>query len=148
MSPRPYSVYLGSYKTTERAERAISEYRNKGITAYWVEVDLGAKGVWYRVFTGHFRDPKEAEAFIARKKLADGEVKKTRYAALIGAFVTEDDLQKESQHLSRLGFSPYVINTKGGEALLHVGAFYTKAGAENQRNKLASKGIESRVVER
>ena len=148
VSPRPYSVYLGSYKTTERADQAISQYKNKGVAGYWVEVDLGAKGVWYRVFTGHFRDKKEAQAFIAQKGLKDGEVKKTRYAAQIGVYVTKDDLRKESLDLSRLGFSPYVIEAEGGEAHLYVGAFYTKAGAEKQRTKLASKGIKSRVVER
>jgi hypothetical protein len=148
VSPRPYSVYLGSYKTTERADQAISQYKNKGVTGYWVEVDLGAKGVWYRVFTGHFRDKKEAQAFIAQKRLEEGEVKKTRYAALIGVYVTEDDLRKESLDLSRLGYSPYVIEAEGGEAHLYVGAFYTKAGAEKQRTNLASKGIKSRVVER
>jgi cell division septation protein DedD len=148
ISPRPYSVYLGSYKTVERAEKAISEYRDRGIRAYRVKVDLGEKGVWHRIFIGYFRDKKEAATFIAKKGLAEGEVKKTRYATLIGVYTSEGGARKTSQNLSRLGYSPYVIETKRGDSQLYVGAFYTRAGAEKLRTDLAAKGIQSRVVER
>jgi hypothetical protein len=146
--PYPYSVYLGAYKTTARAERAISIYRNKGLSAYWVKVDLGDKGIWYRVFTGYFKDQNEAEAFIRRKGIADAEVKRTKYATLIGIYATERDAQEEFLALSRLAYSPYVIEMDTGEFQLCVGAFYTKIGAEIQRSDLASKGVQSRVVER
>ncbi len=146
--PYPYSVYLGAYKTPERAEKAISIYRNKGLSAYWVKVDLGDKGVWYRVFTGYFKDQNEAEAFIRRKRIADATAKRTKYATLIGIYATERDAQKEFLALSRLGYSPYVVRMASGESQLYVGAFYTKAGAEEQRLDLASKGVQSRVVER
>ena len=146
--PYPYSVYLGAYKTPERAEKAISIYRNQGLSAYWVKVDLGDKGVWYRVFTGYFKDQNEAESFIKRKQIAEAEVKRTRYATLIGIYATERDAQKEFLALSRLGYSPYGIQMASGESQLYVGAFYTKAGAEEQRLDLASKGVQSRVVER
>ncbi len=146
--PYPYSVYLGAYKTPERAEKAISIYRNKGLSAYWVKVNLGDKGVWYRVFTGYFKDKNEAEAFIRRKRIADAETKRTKYATLIGIYATERDAQKEFLALSRLGYSPYVIRMASGESQLYVGAFYTKIGAEEQRLDLASKGVQSRVVER
>jgi cell division septation protein DedD len=146
--PYPYSVYLAAYKTSERAEKAISIYRNQGLSAYWVKVDLGDKGVWYRVFTGYFADQKQAEAFIKRKRIADGKAKRTKYAALIGIYATERDAQKKFLALSRLGYSPYVVETNSGESQLYVGAFYTKAGAEEQRSDLSSKGVQSRVVER
>jgi cell division protein FtsN len=146
--PHPYSIYFGSYQSLERAENAISEYRNKGLSAYWVRVNLGAKGVWYRVFTGYFKDQKEAEAFLKRKRLDDAFVKRTRYATLIGIYATEGDAQKKFLALSKIGYSPYVVETHSGESQVYVGAFYTKAGAEEQRSDLASKGVQSRVVER
>lgn len=146
--PYPYSVYLGAYKTPERAEKAISLHRKEGLSAYWVKVDLGDKGVWYRVFTGYFKDQNEAEAFIRRKRIDDAKAKRTRYAALIGIYATERDAQKEFLALSKLGYSPYVIETSSGESQLYVGAFYTKMGAEEQRSDLTSKGVQSRVVER
>jgi len=146
--PYPFSVYLGAYKTPERAERAISLYRKKGLSAYWVKVNLGEKGVWYRVFTGYFKDQNEADTFIERKRLADAKAKRTKYATLVGVYATEASAQKKFLVLSKLGYSPYVIETNSGESQLYVGAFYTQAGAEEQRTDLSSKGIQSRVVER
>jgi hypothetical protein len=146
--PYPYSVYLGSYKTRERAAKAVSGYRKTGLSAYWVEVHLGDKGVWYRVFTGYFKDQKRAEAFIKRKRIADAKTKRTKYSNLIGVYATESDAQKEFLALSRRGYSPYVIETNSGESQLYVGAFYTQIGAERLHEELASKGIRSRVVER
>lgn len=146
--PYPYSIYLGAYKTPDRAEKAIALYRKKGLSAYWVRVNLGEKGVWHRVFTGYFKDQKEAEAFIKRKGLADAKAKRTKYATLIGVYATEAGAQKKFLVLSKLGYSPYVIETNSGESQLYVGAFYTQAGAEEQRTDLSSKGIQSRVVER
>jgi cell division septation protein DedD len=146
--PYPYSVYLGSYQKRERAEEAVSGYRRKGVSAYWVEVHLGDIGIWYRVFAGYFRDQKEAEAFISRKRLEDAKVKRTRYSTLIGVFATEKDAQEKFLALSGRGYSPYVIETKSGESQMYVGAFYTKIGAERLHDELASKSIQSRVVER
>lgn len=148
VAPRPYSVYLGSYQTLDRAEKAISEHRTKGVSAYWVKVNLREMGVWYRVFTGYFKDHAEAVAFITKKRLAEGEVKRTRYATLIGVYATEGALQREFLTLSKLGYSPYVIERNTGESRLYVGAFYTQAGAKKLHMELTSKGVESRVVER
>ena len=73
----PYSVYLGSYGSLERAEKAIIEYKEDGLSSlYWQEVDLGEKGVWYRIFTGHFENREKGEGFIKEKRLAGAEVKR------------------------------------------------------------------------
>ena len=58
----PYSIYLGSFKTIDRARMAVSIFQQKGISPYWVKIDLGSKGKWYRVFAGHFQSRDEAEA--------------------------------------------------------------------------------------
>ena len=50
----PYSVYAGAYRTIEKAEAALSAYREKNLNPYWVKVDL-RKGTWFRVFLGFFR---------------------------------------------------------------------------------------------
>jgi hypothetical protein len=130
----PYSIYLGSYKSLERAERAISEYREKGLSPYWVKIDLGEKGVWYRVFSGYFQRREQANEFIKQKQIAGSESRHT--------------IEEEKGRLSKLGYCPYVIPRGNGEALLCVGAFYQKARAQRQHAELASKGIHSEIVER
>jgi hypothetical protein len=144
----PYSIYLGSYKTRERAERAISEYQKKGFSPYWVKVDLGDKGMWYRVFSGYFQKREQANELIKKKQIVESKSRHTRYANLIGIFAFQKELDEEKLRLSILGYCPYVIPSRNGESLLYVGAFYQKAHAQRQHAELASKGIQSQVVER
>jgi cell division protein FtsN len=144
----PYSVYFGSYKSRERAESAISEYRKRGLSPYWVKIDLGDKGTWYRVFSGYFEEREQANEFIKEKQITDSESRHTKYANLIGLFAFQKEIEEEKLRLSKLGYSPYVIPDRNGESLLYVGAFYKKARAQRQHEELASKGVHSQVVER
>ncbi|UCF57170.1 MAG: SPOR domain-containing protein [Deltaproteobacteria bacterium] len=144
----PYSVSLGSYRTLESVEKAVSNYQKKGLSIYWVKVDLGEKGEWFRVFTGHFESREKAEEFIKEGQLADATSRKTKYANLIGTYKSEQELNRKKLAVSALGYCLYVVDGIKGESLLYAGAFYQKARAEKQRAELASKGITSRVVER
>ncbi|MGD8228051.1 MAG: SPOR domain-containing protein [Desulfobacteraceae bacterium] len=144
----PYSVYLGSYSSLKRAEKAVSMYEKKGLSPYWVEVDLGEKGVWFRIFTGYFPSKEQAEAYIDKNQLADASPRRTAYANLIGVFQSQYELNRKKVTLSKLGYSPYVIAGINGESLLYAGAFYQKARAEKQHMRLASNGIRNRVVVR
>jgi len=147
-SSYPYSVYLGAHKTLERARVAVSQYQKKGVSSYWVKVDLGQKGTWHRLFTGHFRDGGTALDYINKRDLNEASVKKTRYTTLIGVYSSEDAIIKKSQALDRLGYSSYVVDGSNGTSQLYSGAFITKGGAEKHYQELVAKGIRSRVIER
>ena len=144
----PYSIYLGSYGSPERAKKAVSMYEKKGLVPYWVEVDLGAKGVWYRIFTGYFPNKEKAEDYINKMQIVDATSKRTQYANLIGVYKSQYELDRKKVTLSRLGYSPYIIPGVNGESLLYTGAFYQKDRAEKLHLQLASKGVLSRVVSR
>ena len=144
----PYSVYLGAYKTLERAKVAVSLYQDQGLSTYWVEVDLGSKGTWFRIFTGHFQDEDEAQDFIDQRDLEEASVKRTRYSALIGVFSSKDAIERKSEALLKLGYSAYAIEGGNGTSQLYTGAFYTKSGAEKLQMELEDRGIPNQVVER
>ena len=148
MPSYPYSVYLGAYKTLERARVAVSQYQKKGVSSYWVKVDLGRKGIWHRLFTGHFQDGGTALDFINKMDLEDASVKKTRYTTLVGVYSSEDAIIEKSQTLDKLGYSSYIVDGSNGTSQLYSGAFLTKGGAEKHYQELAAKGIRNRVVER
>jgi capsular exopolysaccharide synthesis family protein len=143
----PYSIRLGSYPSLERAKKAADMYGKKGLFAYWAKVEL-SKGVWYRVFTGHFKDLQQAERFRKEHGLTEAKVNKAPYANLIGIYSYGDEVDNQILLLKKLGHSPYVINGPDGESQLFVGAFLTKAGAERQGHELRSNGIQSQVVQR
>ncbi len=144
----PYAIYLGSYKNIDRAQKAVSTFREKGLSPYWVKVDLGEKGVWYRVLAGYFQTKDEAQAFIEEHQITDGRSRHVVYANLIGPYRSDEELNVKSLSLLELGYCPYVIKGVDGESLLFTGAFYHKTDAERERIELAAMGIQARLVRR
>jgi cell division septation protein DedD len=144
----PYSVYLGSFKAAEAVNKALSDYQEKGLSAYWVKVDLGEKGVWYRFFTGYFRSKEEAAKYISDHNIHGAEPGTTKYANLIGSYGSDKEAEDQKRALVSAGFYPYVIKDPDGKSLVYSGAFDRKEYAEKERDALASKGIQSAVVER
>jgi cell division protein FtsN len=111
-------------------------------------VDLGEKGIWFRIFAGYFLNKAKAEAYIDEKQITDAKSKSTKYANLIGVYHSQHELNRKRVSLSKLGYSPYVVAGVNGESLLYTGAFYQRARADKQHTQLASRGIRSRVVMR
>jgi cell division septation protein DedD len=148
VSSYPYSIYLGSYQSQELADKAISGYRKKGLSPYWVKIDLGEKGVWYRIFSEYFEKRRQANEFIAKNQIAGAKSRHTKYANLIGTFASLQKLDTDKLRLSKLGYCPYVVHGHNGQFRLYVGAFYQKARAQRQAAELESKGIHSQMVER
>ena len=144
----PYSLHLESHNSLEMAKRSILDLRKKGISPYLSRVDLEDKGIWFRIFTGHFKDMEEAERFRQEHVLVGINIKKTPYTNLIGTYSKRDELEKEIISLKEFGYFPYTIKYDDGRPRLFVGAFFTREGAEKQYHHLRSKGIHNKVVTR
>ena len=144
----PYSVYLGSFKAPEAVNKALSDYQEKGLTAYWVRVDLGDKGVWFRFFVGYFRTKQEAEKYIRDRNIQGASPGITKYANLIRIYGSDKEIEDQKRALVSAGFYPYVIKGSDGKILLYSGAFDRMEYAEKERAVLSSKGIQSTVVDR
>jgi len=144
----PYSILLASFRVFEDAEKTSAKYRDKGLPTYWVKVNLGTKGIWFRVFAGSFENTDGAERIIDEFKLIGVLVKKTQYASLIGIFSSEENLHEKYKLLLEYGYSPYIIEKVKGKYYLYAGAFYTKIGADGQCSELILKGIQCQAVDR
>jgi len=143
----PFSLYLGSLPYPELAEKAVSQYRKEGVSAYWVKVILSI-GTWYRVYTGYFQNRQRAERFKEEKGLKEATVQETPYANLIGVYTNVQELDNKVQSLKSLGFSPYSIKDRDGKSRLFVGAFFPERRAKRQRDDLKSCGIDCQIVRR
>lgn len=64
---RPYTLQVGSFSRERGATELVERLKGKGHEAYLTEVDLGSKGVWYRVRVGRY--PTEHAAKWARLDL-------------------------------------------------------------------------------
>jgi len=144
----PYSIYLGSFSDLKGTQKAVSSYQKTGLSPYWIKIDLGEKGVWFRLFAGYFEKRDLADAYIKENKIKGAESRKTIYANFTGSYESEYDLNTKSLALTELGYSPYVIPGTNGVSRLYTGAFYQKVRAEKQNAELLSKGIQSQVVKR
>ncbi len=144
----PFSVYLGSFRTLERLQKAETTYASMGLSPYWVQVDLGEKGNWLRLFSGFFRTRGEADAFIRENHITGAFSRHTKYAVLIGTYKSEDELKTERMELGAMGCSSYEVKDTNGVSWLFTGAFYQVARAQKHSADLAAKGIRGEVVER
>ena len=144
----PYSLYIGSFQTLKRANKAVSIYAKKGLRpAYKAKVFL-SKGMWYRVYMGYFESWEAADKFRLENELKETTVKKTTYANLIGTYSSTTTLKNKIRSLVKLGFFPYVITDHGGKYRLLVGAFNPEERARIQHDELKSKGISNKIVKR
>ena len=105
----PYSLQIGSYRTLKRADAAITIYRKKALSPYWVKVDLGKNGTWYRVFVGHFSDKENAINYNEKHKITRSLIKRIPYANLIGVYMLEEQFEDEMTVIESKGYFPYVI---------------------------------------
>ena len=73
-----YTIQVISVKTFDEALRTVRRLRNTGFQPYIRNADLGARGTWYRVRVGHYRDKEEA-----RKALSEIRAKMNLVGAKI-----------------------------------------------------------------
>ena len=148
LSSYPYSVRLASFKTRDRALNAAALYEQRGLPTFIVKIPLRDLGIWYRVYTGFFREEDQALEFIMSHELQDTEVKKTFFACLLGIYTDQSALEGRIMTITDLGFFPYVIKGSEGESRLYTGGYLTKAEAEEKQSELMLKGIQGQVVRR
>ena len=114
----------------------------------FVKVDLGDKGIWWRLYTGCFTTKQAAMKARDVYNLTESIVQRTRYANLVGSTSTEKELFKKYKRLISMEYSPYLIKTSGDDIRMYVGAFITIKGAKDLQRELREKGILTQVVKR
>jgi len=144
----PYAIYLGSFRREDTLQRALEIYRKQGLSPYPVRMDLGPKGTWFRVFAGYFETRKQADAFIKKHQVADGESRNTRFAVLIGTYSSIQEAEAKLRALQEKGCHPYIIEESPFRIRIYTGAFYRNADAQTEVAWLASKGVAGKIVER
>jgi cell division septation protein DedD len=59
---KTYGLHVSSWRDREIAAEQCEKLRKQGFATWINQVDLGDKGVWYRVLVGEFGSVKEAQA--------------------------------------------------------------------------------------
>jgi hypothetical protein len=132
----------------EQARTALQGLKSINLPRYYVKVDLGRKGTWWRLYVGYFESAKAAMAARETHGLPESIVQKTPYANRVGVYDSPSELTAMHKRLADMAYSPYVIRKSAEAYQLLVGAFVTLKGAQDLQNELGLNGISSEVVER
>jgi cell division septation protein DedD len=136
----------GSFKTLKRVNKHVSLLKRKGFEPFWSQVNLGKKGLWFRVCVGHFETAKAAREFKKRFGLKTRKIVRTGYTSKVGDFTSKKEIEERSVSLQKAGYSRYVIEDPQDRYRLLIGAYVTKEDADEMAGKLNDAGIESKVV--
>jgi Flp pilus assembly protein TadD len=148
VSLHSYSILLSSCRRWDSVQKVLTDYRKIGLAPYVVRVELGKNELWWRIFTGHYKNRQEALKIKNRHDLSDSIILKTPYTNLIDSFSSEMEAKKMLHNLKKLGYSPYIVKTDEHNFRLVVGAFETKKGAKKQKLELESNDLQNQIIER
>lgn len=142
----PYSLHMGSYRTLILTEKYTTALNKQGLAPYWLVVDLGEKGVWYRVFLGHFKTFDQANEFQTQHGTKASRIINTDYAVQIGLYTSKAEWEQKRSVLRNAGYCPYIIEQAQEQSQLLVGAFQTKRAAEGLAVRLKDSGVDCKVI--
>jgi septal ring-binding cell division protein DamX len=142
----PYTIHMASYSSPGVAREEVATFR-RGFQAYLVHTDLGEKGIWYRLFLGHFPTATAALDAINKYRFKDAIVFHSRYACLVGSYPSTAQAAAVARRLTAKGFLPYTI-VIGKTCHLFVGAHPSRTAAEALLEDLSVNHFPSKLVER
>jgi hypothetical protein len=163
----PYCIYTGAYKDPLEASTTWSELDSNYLDAYIVPVEVKGNvaqslfgvtkdGTWYRVMTGHFSSKEEARKTLGVMMVElpgyQPEIMRFPYAVDCGRFLLPEEARMITERLDQAGFFPYTQKFPTSEdttvTRVLVGCFFSKAGAEGQKQLLEEQAFPCEIVER
>ncbi|MEA3221667.1 MAG: SPOR domain-containing protein [Thermodesulfobacteriota bacterium] len=150
----PYTIHMSSWRDPAPAIEKMNSLRLTLRPTFITKIDLGKKGVWYRVDYGLFATIKDAvvksrelqEAKIANKGAFVGMP--VPYAIEIGTFKTEEQALAEQSRLRNLGVISYMVKESERCFRLLVGAYPDKDSTKLAQDDLGAIGISLKITKR
>ena len=68
---KPYVIRIATFSDPANGQKAVDQLKEKGITAFAKQLTIPGRGVFSRIYIGHFEDRKSATVFISDKKIRD-----------------------------------------------------------------------------
>jgi cell division protein FtsN len=151
---KPFVVHTASFRSPELALKEAARLTDLGYAAYTVRVDLGRKGVWYRLLVDRFGSDKKAKSFARslkeRTKLTYAAPMRLPYAVDLGGYASMEEARGSVADLGRKGIHPYIVKDRGDEGStiyrLRLGAYKRQAEAEAAAERAGRAGVSSAVV--
>lgn len=150
----PYTIHISSWRDPSRAIEEMDRLRSRFIPTFITKIDLGEKGIWYRVDYGLFLTIKDAvrksrqlqRTNIANKGAYVGTP--VPYAIEIGMFETEEQALSEQSRLRTLGVISYIVKESNRCFRLLVGAYPDKNSTKIAQGDIRAIGLNFKITKR
>jgi general secretion pathway protein A len=147
LESRAYILQLGSFNTLATTLRAVDIYTRKGITAHWNEVQMGEKGLWYRVFAGRYESMDAARRFQNTHTLKEAQILFAPWSVLIDRAGSADRIADTRKQVQSRGVDVYTETGDGTRFHLCAGAFVIQSRAQELAQKIHRQtGVAAQVV--
>jgi general secretion pathway protein A len=132
----PYILQLGSFNTLGTTLRAVDIYTRRGITVHWTEVQMGEKGLWYRVFAGRFESIDSARQYQKASGLGDAQILFAPWTVLIDRAGSAEQIALVRKRIQSRGVDAYTTSGHDDRQHLCAGAFVTQNRAKELADKI------------
>ena len=68
---KPYVIRIATFSNPLKAQEMVDQLQKNGITAFIKQVTMPDKGVFNRIYIGHFEDHQSAVVFITERRIRD-----------------------------------------------------------------------------
>lgn len=145
---KPYILLLGSFRSLDLTQRAVSHFHNKDMEVHWNRANPGSSSEWYRLYTGRFKTREEAQQYKDKNGFHDAIIVDAPWSVKIGSFdiFSENDVILKKLEQSRIDYD--LRQTDQGDGEILSGAFTSRRGAEAMAKELAAFNFVTKVVRR
>jgi type II secretory pathway predicted ATPase ExeA len=144
---KAYILQLGSFNTLATTLRAVDIYAQKGMEVHWNGVQLGDKGLWYRVFAGRFGSIAAAREFQDNLGLAGTQVLYAPWGIGLDQAGPVGRIAAVRDRLQTQGVDSYTAPAQSGRLYLCAGAFLSQSRAQEMARRIHEQtGVATRVV--
>lgn len=143
-----FILQFGSYRSPQRTQRAQQHFAATGIETHWNRVDLGDKGIWFRLYTGRFATHGDAAAFKSDQGLDEAMVVHAPWTVLVAAGASVSDVSAMRAALGERQIDVATVQIGEDRYRILSGAFVTYDGALTLAREIAAMGIDAMVVPR
>jgi general secretion pathway protein A len=146
--PARFTLMLSSERTLNDIVKKVSVYNKKGLDVYWTKVNMGKKGLWYRLVTGRFKTVKEARQFKKEHNLEGSVVISAPWMVLAAKSTSPEDIDEIRKVLRKNQYDCHIYKEDDDLYRIVSGPFVTQEGAQGMAMVLEDLGLAAKVIPR
>lgn len=150
----PYTIHISSWQSKKDALAHHQKKSRELDPVFITKIDLGARGIWYRVDYGIFTGQKDASERMGELK-AQGVIETESfvgsavpYAIELGVYRDKAGAAGESLRLREKGIVSYVVKESDTAFRLLMGAYPGQKSAGPALEDLAAMGLKAKIAKR